>query len=545
MKRIFPIISVLLTVVLLIGVFSAVPFSVSADAFPAFVVDNVEAEPGAKNVAVNVSVKNNPGIASILLDIGYDKTALTLKNFSYNSVALAGTMTVPFNASASQPSLSMVSGTSNINGDFIFATLYFDVADNASGKQNITLSYDENNVYDIAENNIEFAVVSGSINLGGEDQPTEPVEPTESIDPGNSPAFVVDNIVAQPGAKNVAVNVSVKNNPGIASILLDIEYDKSALTLKNFSYNSVALAGTMTVPFNASASQASLSMVSGTSNINGDFLFATLYFDVADNASGQQNITLSYDENNVYDIAEDNIKFAVVNGSIVLGGEVTPTEPVDPTNPIDPDPGNSPAFVVDNVEAEPGAKNVAVNVFVKNNPGIASILLDIGYDKSVLTLKAFSYNSVALAGTMTVPFNASASQPSLSMVSGTSNINGDFLFATLYFDVADNASGKQNITLSYDENNVYNIDEDNIKFVVMNGSVTAKEIAHVLIGDANGDGRINIRDVTAIQRHIAEAMILTGEGLAAADVNGDGTVTVDDATLLQMFLAEYDVVLGK
>ena len=544
MKRLFPIISVILTAALLIGVFAFVPFSVSADSKPTFVVENVEAEPGAKNVAVNVSVKNNPGIASILLDIGYDKTALTLKNFSYNSVALAGTMTVPFNASVSQPSLSMVSGTSNINGDFLFATLYFDVADNASGKQSITLSYDENNVYDIAENNIKFAVVNGSINLGGEVTPTNPTKPS---DPGlgNSPAFVVDNVKAEPGAKNVAVNVSVKNNPGIASILLDIGYDKTALTLKNFSYNSVALAGTMTVPFNASVSQPSLSMVSGTSNINGDFLFATLYFDVADNASGQQNITLSYDENNVYDIAEDNIKFAVVNGSIVLGGEVTPTEPVDPTNPINPDSGNSPAFVVDNVEAEPGAKNVAVNVFVKNNPGIASILLDIGYDKSVLTLKAFSYNSVALAGTMTVPFNASASQPSLSMVSGTSNINGDFLFATLYFDVADNASGKQNITLSYDENNVYNIDEDNIKFVVMNGSVTAKEIAHVLIGDANGDGRINIRDVTAIQRHIAEVMILTGEGLAAADVNGDGTVTVDDATLLQMFLAEYDVVLGK
>ena len=85
MKKIFPIISVILTAALLIGVFTAVPFSVSAGSKPTFVVDNVEAEPGAKNVAVNVSLKSNPGVASILLDIGYDKSALTLKNFTYEN----------------------------------------------------------------------------------------------------------------------------------------------------------------------------------------------------------------------------------------------------------------------------------------------------------------------------------------------------------------------------------------------------------------------------------------------------------------------------
>ena len=340
------------------------------------------------------------------------------------------------------------------------------------------------------------------------------------------PAFVVGEVEAEPGAKNVAVNVSIKNNPGIASILLDIGYDKSALTLKNFTYNSTALAGTMTVPFNANASQYSLSMVSGTSNVEGDFVFATLYFDVADNASGKQNITLSYDENNIYDIAEDNIDFEVVNGSIDLGGSV------DPTNP---DPGDSPAFIVENVNAEQGAKNVAVNVSIKNNPGVASILLDIGYNKSALTLKNFAYNSTALAGTMTVPFNASASQYSLSMVSGTSNVEGDFVFATLYFDVTDSASGKQNITLSYDENNVYNIAEDNINFAVVNGSITVNENAHGTIGDVNKDETIDILDAVMVQKHAVDRISFDDEQKYVADVNGDGTVDILDATQIQKY----------
>ena len=67
-----------------------------------------------------------------------------------------------------------------------------------------------------------------------------------------------------------------------------------------------------------------------------------------------------------------------------------------------------------------------------------------------------------------------------------------------------------------------------------------------ILGDTNLDGRINIRDVTAIQRHIAELDMFTEEQLAAADTNGDGKVDITDATYLQMYLAEYDgIVLGK
>lgn len=62
-----------------------------------------------------------------------------------------------------------------------------------------------------------------------------------------------------------------------------------------------------------------------------------------------------------------------------------------------------------------------------------------------------------------------------------------------------------------------------------------------LLGDATGDGRVNIRDVTAIQRHVAELEFLNGIRMAAADVNGSQNVTVLDATELQCYLAEFAV----
>lgn len=64
------------------------------------------------------------------------------------------------------------------------------------------------------------------------------------------------------------------------------------------------------------------------------------------------------------------------------------------------------------------------------------------------------------------------------------------------------------------------------------------------IGDANCDGKLNIRDVTAIQRFAGEFIQFNDEQLALADTNGDGVVTIEDATHLQMYLAEYDVQLG-
>ncbi len=61
----------------------------------------------------------------------------------------------------------------------------------------------------------------------------------------------------------------------------------------------------------------------------------------------------------------------------------------------------------------------------------------------------------------------------------------------------------------------------------------------VLLGDANGDGYVNISDVTDIQRAVAEIDTLDDLRKKAADVNGDGVVTIDDATILQMYLAEF------
>ena len=63
----------------------------------------------------------------------------------------------------------------------------------------------------------------------------------------------------------------------------------------------------------------------------------------------------------------------------------------------------------------------------------------------------------------------------------------------------------------------------------------------VKLGDANADGSVNINDVTAIQRHIAEMETLAGINLYVSDIDRNQTRDISDATLLQRYLAEFEV----
>ena len=81
--------------------------------------------------------------------------------------------------------------------------------------------------------------------------------------------------------------------------------------------------------------------------------------------------------------------------------------------------------------------------------------------------------------------------------------------------------------------------------VKANGTQLASEIQEIdifLYGDANGDGKVDIDDLTRLRRYIAESSTVIFPG---ADANGDGTVDIDDLTRLRRYVAEEAVVLGK
>lgn len=59
----------------------------------------------------------------------------------------------------------------------------------------------------------------------------------------------------------------------------------------------------------------------------------------------------------------------------------------------------------------------------------------------------------------------------------------------------------------------------------------------VILGDADNSESVNVRDATAIQKHVAMLITLSEEGIAAADVNDDDNLNVKDATTIQKHVA--------
>lgn len=71
-------------------------------------------------------------------------------------------------------------------------------------------------------------------------------------------------------------------------------------------------------------------------------------------------------------------------------------------------------------------------------------------------------------------------------------------------------------------------------------SVSAAEA--VVYGDADGNGRVNNKDLGMLQQYLNE--IPVDIDLDVMDVNDDGKVNNKDLGLLQQFLNEWEVTLG-
>ncbi len=69
-----------------------------------------------------------------------------------------------------------------------------------------------------------------------------------------------------------------------------------------------------------------------------------------------------------------------------------------------------------------------------------------------------------------------------------------------------------------------------------------------LAGDVDGNGKVNVKDVTTIQKFVAKIIELDAENAElAADVNLDTKINIKDATMIQKYLAKIEIefVIGE
>ena len=201
------------------------------------------------------------------------------------------------------------------------------------------------------------------------------------------------------------------------------------------------------------------------------------------------------------------------------------------------EPTTAPWIIVESKDARPG-ETVTVTISVKNNPGITSMKLNVAFD-DMLTLTDVVYN--ASIGGQYMPPISLGSPVILNWFNGLNDAEGDWTFVTLTFVVAEDAvpGATANITVTYDENDLFDSTESNVVFGVENGHIT---IADYTPGDITGDGEVNNKDVTRLFRYLSGYEVDVDE--AALDVNGDGEVNNKDLTRLFKYVSGYDVTIN-
>lgn len=121
--------------------------------------------------------------------------------------------------------------------------------------------------------------------------------------------------------------------------------------------------------------------------------------------------------------------------------------------------------------------------------------------------------------------------------------------------------GEHEITIKYDTENWFdrnmsqahgeannNVTYHTLQFA-RTGDIGAVEppAKTIILGDADMSGKVNVKDATAVQKHVADVQALTADGVTAADADGNTKVNVKDATAIQKWVAGIDTgfAIGK
>lgn len=131
----------------------------------------------------------------------------------------------------------------------------------------------------------------------------------------------------------------------------------------------------------------------------------------------------------------------------------------------------NPLFSFNTASGKAG-EEVALTLSCSNNPGVNGWAVDISYDATALELTEVDKTSVF--GTVTVSENISENPFRVQWFDlNNSTANGTIIELT--FKIAENAkAGDYEVSISYEEDNVVNADEQNVHFDTANGVITVE-----------------------------------------------------------------------
>lgn len=190
---------------------------------------------------------------------------------------------------------------------------------------------------------------------------------------------------------------------------------------------------------------------------------------------------------------------------------------------------------------------ITVTVSLESNKGYAGLKYDLGFDSTQLSLLAAKFegdfagdgSAAGMLGMFSDDKTRAASLVLPADKSDAGETTKTGTLATYTFKVLANgtkdAATNVNITLTVKDA----FDKDlNSRSVNAPTATVSVEYTDRLLGDANGDGVVNAKDVTYLKRYNAKWSGYDVE-LSVGDVNKDGVINAKDVTYLKRYNAKW------
>ena len=190
---------------------------------------------------------------------------------------------------------------------------------------------------------------------------------------------------------------------------------------------------------------------------------------------------------------------------------------------------------------------ITVTVSLESNKGYAGLKYDLGFDSTQLSLLTAKFegdfagdgSAAGMLGMFSDDKTRAASLVLPADKSDAGETTKTGTLATYTFKVLANgtkdAATNVNITLTVKDA----FDKDlNSRSVNAPTATVSVEYTDRLLGDANGDGVVNAKDVTYLKRYNAKWSGYDVE-LSVGDVNKDGVINAKDVTYLKRYTAKW------
>jgi len=338
----------------------------------------------------------------------------------------------------------------------------------------------------------------------------------------DTPEFIVDSVTASAG-DTIEIAVSVKNNPGIFDMILSFTYDSTAMTLTKTTNGDVLSDATFMAPKNMASGCRATWYYMDEPHEYANGTVVTLTFDILDTATaGDYTVTVSYSAGDINNYDGDPLSFKITSGTVKIGGSShahTPDNAVKENEVLgtckvkttydevvycsecgdeisrtqktgdygthkyvsgnceycgEAEESDEPQFNVSSITASAG-DSVQVVVSLKNNPAIFDMILSFTYDSNAMTLKSVTNGEVMSDATFMAPKNMASGCRATwyYMDEPAEYIDGSVV--TLTFDILSTAvAGEYGVSVSYNDGDINNYDEDPLSLVVTDGLVTVE-----------------------------------------------------------------------